>query len=137
MNYGLYLDRALYTPNVLWGISRVPQAKTAVITCAAPRKSRGKYIKNPQKQAKYYKDANASMQKRMEFVKGIAESENVDTLILGAWGAGAFGFDAREVAEMWQKAFSGTSTIKNVIFAIIDDKRSNSAFKSFKDVFNK
>lgn len=72
------------------------------------------------------------MQKRMEFAKGIAKSENVDTLILGA-----FGFDACEIAEMWQKAFGSTSTIKNAIFAIIDDKRSNNALKSFKDVFNK
>lgn len=50
------------------GISRVPQAKTAVITCAALRKSRCKYIKNTQKQAEYHNDANVSMQKRMEQV---------------------------------------------------------------------
>lgn len=137
MNNGLYMDRALYTPDILWGLSTRPMAKSDVITCAAPRKSRGKYIKNVQAQKKYYHDANNAMLKRMKFVKKLAEKQGADVLILGAWGAGAFGFDAKEVAQMWQKAFADGTSIKQVIYAIINDKRSNNAFKAFEDVFNK
>lgn len=73
----------------------------------------------------------------MKFVKKIAEKQGADVLILGAWGAGAFGFDAKEVAQMWQTAFADGTSIKQVIYAIINDKRSNNAFKTFEDVFNK
>lgn len=135
MNRGLYEDRALYTPNVLWGISVRPQAKTDVITCAAPRKSRAKYIKGKGQNA-FKHEANQAMQKRMTFVKHLAETEKADTLILGAWGAGAFGFDAREVAQMWQKAFIEPTSIQNIIYAIIDDKRSKDALRAFKETFN-
>lgn len=137
MNRGLYLNRALYTPNILWGISTRPQAKTDVITCAAPRKSRSKYIKNANDKMKYEHEANTAMQKRMNFVKQIAETEQVDVLILGAWGAGAFGFDAKSVAQMWQKAFEKPTSIKNIIYAIIDDKRSKAALSAFKNTFKK
>ena len=37
----------------------------------------------------------------MYFVKAIAEENHVENLILGAWGAGAFGFRRTEVAKMW------------------------------------
>lgn len=134
-NQGLYLDRALYIPDILWAIAPRPLAKTDVIVCAAPRKSRSKYIENPSEKARFFKKANETMLKRMNFVKEIAEKQNVDVLILGAWGAGAFGFDAKEVAEMWQKTFEKPSTIKTVIYAVIPDKRSNNAVQAFKSIF--
>lgn len=135
MNKGMYLDRAIYSPDILWGTSTIPQGKTDVITCAAPRKSRGKYIRNANQQTKYYSDCNAVMFNRMNFVKQIAEDQNVDVLILGAWGAGAFGFDAKEVAQMWQKTFKQSTSIKTVIYAIIGDKRSHRAVDAFKETF--
>lgn len=120
---------------LLWGTSTVPQGKTNVITCAAPHKSHGKYITNSDKQAKFYNDCNAIMQNRMNFVKQIAEDQHVDVLILGTWGAGAFGYDAKEVAQMLHKVFTTTTSIKTVIYAVIGDKRSNNAVKVFKDTF--
>ena len=135
LNNGIYLNRAIYSPKVLWGTSIVPQGKTDVITCAAPHKSRGKYITNSDKQAKFYSDCNAAMLNRMNFVKQIAEDQHVDVLILGAWGAGAFGYDAKEVAQMWRKVFTAPTSIKTIIYAVIGDKRSNNAVKVFKDTF--
>lgn len=67
----------------MWGTSIVPQGKTDVITCVAPHKSRGKYITDSGKQAKFYSDCNAAMLNRMNFVKQIAEDQHVDVLILG------------------------------------------------------
>ena len=135
MNKGMYLNRAIYSPDILWGTSTIPQGKTDVITCAAPRKSRGKYIRNANQQAKYYSDCNAVMLNRMNFVKQIAEDQHVDVLILGAWGAGAFGFDAKEVAQMWKKVFNAPTSIKTVIYAVIGDKRSHQAVDAFKRTF--
>ena len=71
----------------------------------------------------------------MNFVKQIAEDQHADVLILGAWGAGAFGFDAREVAQMWKKAFNAPTSIKTVIYAVIGDKRSHQAVDAFKEAF--
>lgn len=137
MNRGIYLNRAIYSPNILWGTSTVPQGKTDVITCAAPHKSRGKYLaSDPKKQAKFYLDADSAMLNRMYFVKQIAEDQHVDVLILGAWGAGAFGFDAKEVAKMWQKVFELPTSIKQVIYAVVGDKRSHRAVDAFKEVFS-
>ena len=41
----------------------------------------------------------------MYFVKNIAEDQQIDYLVLGAWGAGAFGFSSKEVAKMWHDVF--------------------------------
>ena len=71
----------------------------------------------------------------MKPVKQIAETEKVDVLILGAWGAGAFGFDAKGVAEMWKRVFNKPTSVKQVIFAIINDKRSNQAYTAFEETF--
>ncbi len=56
----------------------------------------------------------------MEFVKNIAEYERVDKLILGAWGAGAFGFRGIEVAKLWHDVWRTPSSIKEIQFAVID-----------------
>lgn len=135
LNNSIYLNRAIYSSNVLWSTATVPQGKTDVITCAAPHKSRSKYITNSDKQIKFYSDCNAAMLNRMNFVKQIAEDQHVDVLILGAWGAGAFGYDAKEVAQMWHKVFTAPTSIKTVIYAVIGDKRSNKAIKAFRDTF--
>lgn len=79
--------------------------------------------------------AMQAMLNRMNFVKQIAEDQHVDVLILGAWGAGAFGYDAKEVAQMLHKVFTTPTSIKTVIYAVIGDKRSNNAVKVFKDIF--
>ena len=58
----------------------------------------------------------------MYFVKNIAEDQQIDYLVLGAWGAGAFGFSSKEVA-------------KEVDFAVIDIHGSNNA-QIFKSEFS-
>ena len=55
-----------------------------------------------------------TLKNRMYFVKNIAEDQQIDYLVLGAWGAGAFGFSSKEVAKMWHDVFSHPSSIKEV-----------------------
>lgn len=129
LNDNLYTDRAIYTPNVLWGTSTIPSAKTDVITCAAPNKSATR--------GKAREKANEVMLERMSFVKKIAEDQKVDVLILGAWGAGVFGFNAKEVAEMWQKTFENPTTVSTVVYAVIPGKKNKDTVVDFKQILEK
>lgn len=127
LNDNLYTDRAIYTPDVLWGTSTRPSAKTDVITCAAPNKSAAR--------GKAKGMANDAMIERMKFVKKIAEDQQVDVLILGAWGADVFGFNAKEVAKMWQEAFDTPTSISTVIYAVIPGRKNKDVVADFKDIF--
>lgn len=138
-NHSLYMNRALYSPDILWGTSSVPQGKSDVITCAAPNKSAGRRnLRDTEAEMKFYSDADSVMLNRMNFIKQIAEDQHVNVLILGAWGAGVFGFKSDEVAKMWRKVFNKPTSISTVIYAIIPDERNHSkAIEDFKRVFEK
>ena len=81
-NKCLYLNRALYTPGVIFK----NEYKFDVITCAAPNLRAAK---------KYYNitdEENALVLKsRIKFILDIARVNNVSNLILGAYGCGVFG----------------------------------------------
>lgn len=127
-NRALYLNRALYTYNILF--SRGDNENICdVITCAAPNKTAA------QKYCNVSDEENLSVLKsRIKFVLDIAKDNNVDTLILGAYGCGVFGQDPREVAMIF-KGFlnSGDYGFDKVIFAIPDDGSGN--YKAFREVF--
>lgn len=109
LNKELYLDRAIYIPNVI--VKDI--AKVDIISCAAPnfRRALPKYNVP-------YKIACEVLKTRMKFVKQIAEEQHVDVLILGAWGAGAFGFRPQEVAELWNETFKEPTSIFKVILQL-------------------
>lgn len=115
LNQNLYEHRALYTPNIVFTNLDGSFVNTLdVITCAAPCYTIAKHTNIS------YEKACIVLKKRMEFVKNIAEYEKVDKLILGAWGAGAFGFRGIEVAKMWHDVWRTPSPIKEIQFAVID-----------------
>lgn len=59
---------------------------------------------------------------RIAKILSVAQSKGHDSLILGAWGCGAFGNDGHQVAELFHRAltvdFAGA--FKEVTFAIVD-----------------
>jgi uncharacterized protein (TIGR02452 family) len=63
-----------------------------------------------------------AMRIRIVKVLTIAAMFNHDGLVLGAWGCGVFGNDSREIAELFQHAFSGDfcGIFRRVVFAILD-----------------
>ena len=132
-NRGLYMNRGLYLPDIIWD----GDAQSGVITCAAPNKTADRRtLREPEEQMKFYSDADSAMLSRMNFVKRIAEDQQVDVLILGAWGAGVFGFKPDEVAKMWQRTFEQPTSISTVVYAVIpDERRQNRAVNEFKKVF--
>lgn len=131
INYHLYRNRAIYSPNVVFTNLDGKLINTIdVITCAAP------YYRKAKLYNISYEEACMTLKDRMYFVKNIAEDQQIDYLVLGAWGAGAFGFSSKEVAKMWHDVFSHPSSIKEVDFAVIDIHGSNNA-QIFKSEFSK
>lgn len=126
-NLGLYLNRAIYSPNVRFERgARVEYCD--VITCAAPNYSVGKKYGNvsPETNTKW-------LDSRIKFVLDIAAEQGADTLILGAFGCGVFSQDATEVISIFKKYLSTThKCFDKVIFAIPQDVHSENYTKAYK-----
>ena len=125
-NRALYLNRGLYSPDIIFN----GEFKCDVITCAAPNKSA----------AQKYQDISdeenrEELKSRIRFVLDIAKDNNVDVLILGAYGCGVFGQNPKEVANIFKEYLNTThkDLFSKVIFAIPDGKYGN--FGAFKKVF--
>ena len=114
----------MYSPDVVFTNDSVGTL-CDVITCAAPNKSAAQKYCHVSDEENY----NA-LESRIRFVLHIAEKEKVDTLILGAYGAGVFGQDATEVAQIFKRLL-----IEKIIFAIPDCSR-NKNYKKFLDVMS-
>lgn len=127
-NRGLYTNRALYTPDVIFEKDGYTQ-KCDVITCAAPNYSLAiKYGWSLMEQN------SQALESRIKFVIDIAKENKVDTLILGAYGCGVFCQNPYEVANLFKKY--ATNQFKNIIYAIPEGKDNN--YKAFKEaIFNK
>lgn len=128
-NKALYLNRALFSPGVFFEDDEYSLAAD-VITCAAPNISTGRKYQNvsDEENTRVLKD-------RIRFVLDIAKENEVDSLVLGAYGCGVFGQDATEVATIFknflENEFKGYFV--RVIFAIPDKNGEN--YKKFKEVF--
>lgn len=127
LNNGLYTDRAIYTPNVVFIDKNGCEAVADVITCAAPNRSLLVRYNS------FTEDENVQvLASRVKFVRDVAYLSNPNTkeLILGAWGCGVFQQDAKLVAQFMLESFAN-SDYNFVTFAIPDDKnleRFNKAF---------
>ena len=118
-NRGLYTDRAIYTPAVIF----TNGATCDVITCASPNMSPG--IKYGNVSADENRKA---LEKRVEFIRDIAEENSVEMLVLGAFGCGVFRQDPAEVAQAIRKAFAETS-VKRIIIAVPGNDNNYRVFK--------
>lgn len=128
-NKALYLNRGLYSPNILFQQDE-KLFYCNVITCAAPNKSAAR---------RYQKVSNEEnteiLQSRIKFVLDIARENHIDTLILGAYGCGVFGQSAEEVANIFKNYLETThKCFEKVIFAIPKGKDKN--LQSFESVFH-
>ena len=118
INRGLYRDRAIYTPAVLFN-----GAPCDVITCASPNMSAGLKYGNVSKE-----ENRQVLQKRIEFIRDIAEENAVEMLVLGAFGCGVFKQDPAEVAWAIKKAFAQIS-VKRIIIAVPGNDNNYRVFK--------
>ena len=128
-NRALYLNRGLYSPNIMFcGDGNCVLCD--VITCAAPNKSAA------QRYQRVTDSENTEVLKsRIKFVLDIAKENQVDLLILVAYGCGVFGQDAKEVANIFKEYLSTThKCFEKVVFAIPNGRDKN--FEAFEIVFN-
>lgn len=129
MNKGMYCDRALYTPDVPF-VNGDVVTFCDVLTCAAPNYGVGL------RYASFGLMENIkALSQRIKFLLSVAAMNRCDTLILGAFGCGAFLNDPAEVARIFaeelQSNFRGC--FKNVVFAIPEPSGLN--YKTFESVF--
>ena len=126
INRSLYANRALYSPDVIF--ERDGNIKQAdVITCAAPNYNAA--LKNHG----MLREVNIeAMRERIEFIKCIAEKNNAENLILGAFGCGVFGQDPYQTAYLFKEVFARCSYIRRIIYAIPAGKN----LEAFKKIFS-
>jgi len=130
-NDHIYTDTIIYSPNVLVfkddiNYEIIRPLMVDVITCPAPNTR--------------IKDASAEriyLNRIRKFLVS-AQSHNVDTIILGAWGCGAFGQDPRIVAKCFAKVLKEANAFNKVIFAIrgTDSLTKDSNAYIFEESFN-
>lgn len=107
INRGLYWNRAIYSPNIIFEDSY----NCDIITCAAPNKKEAK------RNGVTDEENTNALKERISFILDIAAKNKVDVLILGAFGCGAFGQDPNEVKKIFMK-LSNNYIFKKIIFAI-------------------
>lgn len=72
---------------------------------------------------------------RMDRILSVAASHGHTTLILGAWGCGAFGNDPKDVAELFKSALIVCPAFKHVCFAVYDTRTPPHLYETFKEIF--
>ena len=97
----------------------------SILTCAAPQAKRMTYT-DP-----------ALMQNRIERVLAIAQTYRYRTLVLGAWGCGAFGNDPGQVSGSFRDLIFGKflGAFEEIIFAITDWSPERRFLASFREGF--
>jgi uncharacterized protein (TIGR02452 family) len=124
-------DWAIYSPDV--PVFRMDDGTElhhpwflSFITCAAPY---APVIGQPQ--------AGDLLQKRIHRVLAIAQSYGYSTLVLGAWGCGAFENDPHRTASDFRQALENdySGAFSDIVFAITDWSPERKFLGPFRDVF--
>jgi uncharacterized protein (TIGR02452 family) len=124
-------DWAIYSPDV--PVFRKDEGSEldqpwllSFITCAAPYAPK---IGQP--------ESGDLLQKRVHRVLAIARAFGYSTLVLGAWGCGAFGNDPRRTAVDFRSALENEfrGAFFDIVFAITDWSTERRFLGPFRDVF--
>ena len=128
-NKALYLNRGLFSKGV-WFFRVDSHVECGVITCAAPNKSAAQKYQNVTDE-----ENTEVLRSRIKFVLDMAKDNDVDNLILGAYGCGVFGQNPTEVAEIFKECLDTThkNCFSKVIFAIPKGRDNN--LQAFEKVF--
>ena len=125
MRGGLYSDRAMYLTDVVFTVDGAMK-KRDVIVCAAV--NRRFALENHRSEP----ECDIDMLHRIHTVMHIAAANQVDSLVLGAFGCGIFGNDPTKVARTfrdWLDAHPGV--FQEVVFAVPGGPN----LEAFKEVF--
>lgn len=117
LNNSLYTNRALYSPDIVF-FSEDYDKYADVITCAAPNR------KAALKKGVSEEENETALKSRIKFIYNIANENQIDTLILGAYGCGVFGQNPKKVADLFLEYAKGK--VKTIIFAVPQGKNYES-----------
>lgn len=108
----LFTDRAVYIPEVVF--NRKGQMKNADVL-VVPEPNRQRALENHRSE----KEADGALAARIETILAIASANEVDTLVLGAFGCGRMGWPAPEVIELFQKWLAEhPGAVNSIVFAV-------------------
>ena len=130
----IYSDYAIYTPGV--PVFRGENSElldnpfnVAFISCAAVNAGRVKQD--------YGDQVELEMRKRIYKILSISCHYRHDSIVLGAWGCGAFQNNPRDVAAWFKEILSHKfrDAFEKVVFAIIDESEEQGCLSAFENVF--
>lgn len=132
LNRALYENRALYSPNIIFEREE-GAVKCDVLSCAAPNFTAS------------YRYCYTSMQEnsqvlkeRIKFVLDIFKENQVDVVIIGAFGCGVFGQNPEEVALYFRKFLESKNyNFEKVIFPILKLREKDDTYEKMKKVLIK
>lgn len=118
---GLYLNRALYSPGIVFDDGN-DDVTVDVLTCAAPNRSLLRY-------GRFDENENLrALELRIAWIHKILVEKNVKTFVTGAFGCGVFCQDASVVARIMAKVFGISNSLMKVFF-VIPPGNNYTAFK--------
>ena len=132
LNHALYHSNLLYVPGVVFERNDIVKL-CDVITCAAPNKGVARRY-NMVSEEEYLTE----LRDRIDSVLFSAYDNNIQCLILGAFGCGVFKNDPEDVANVFKEFIDGkyAGAFKEIIFPIPKDNKSVN-LEVFRNVFNK
>lgn len=138
MHYPLADDSAIYTRNAVFfkdvNYEYMPEIECDVITIAAYNFNQKGRKRNE------FIEYESDTKKKIRFMLSLANSYQIDCLVLGAWGCGVFDNDPLEMATMFKEVLVGenyASLFKRVTFAVINDHNSvGDNYDTFTKVLN-
>lgn len=129
-NKGLYLNRAIYTPDICFFYNDF-EKRVDVITCAAPN------VTAIMRYNRYIPIGiiENTINNRCKFILDVAEENNIRCLILGAFGCGVFGNNPEFIANSFMNLLTNEKyNFEEIIFAIPNNGHSSVNFNAFKNV---
>lgn len=136
----IYLDLAIFSPAVPFfrrddgELLELP-VLASMITCPAPNAGAVQ-----QNEAQRVAEILPALAKRAAFVLGIAQTEGVKRLVLGAWGCGVFRNNPTAVAEAFARLLRQPGDFAHafdeVVFAVFDNTQGKAVLNAFQQVLN-
>lgn len=83
------------------------------------------------------KKINLVLEKKMSRILGCMIEQGYVDIVLGAWGAGAFGHNAYDIAKFFKNVISSNfnGCFRTIVFAVLDNTEEKTKVKAFKDIF--
>lgn len=134
----LYSDYMIYSPQVsFWyndaGETFEQPLYADVITAPAP--NLGAMIQHQRMEEMEHLEP--VLKSRMDKVLCLAHQQQIECLILGAWGCGVFRNDSKTVARLFKEIIDEkyTGCFRKIVFAVYDSSINQSKLHAFEEIF--